>query len=120
MTRIPSVVWVMLLILTLVGCREEPFDKYSRPNWLEGRIYTAILEQQELSTFARAVELIGYDTIINASGNYTVFGPSNEAFDTYFESNPDYSSLEDIPITELSRLVKYHIIQNAWSKPQLR
>jgi uncharacterized surface protein with fasciclin (FAS1) repeats len=87
---------------------------------LTGKVYTQILEQPELSTFARGIELAGYDTIINVSGNFTVFAPSNEAFDAYFSSNPNFSSIEQMPISELRRLVKFHIVQNPWSKVQLR
>ncbi|MFN2396835.1 MAG: hypothetical protein ABR597_14240, partial [Bacteroidales bacterium] len=35
-------------------------------------------------------------------------------------NNPNYSSLESIPAGELSRIVKYHIVQNPWTKMQLR
>lgn len=120
MIRIKSLLAILLFVLTLMSCREEPFDYYERPEWLNGRVYTVMQDQPELNTFSQAVQLVGYDTIINRSGNYTIFGPSDEAFDAYFQSNPEYNSLEDIPIVELSRLVKYHIVQNPWSKLQLR
>ncbi|MFC2115065.1 fasciclin domain-containing protein [Bacteroidota bacterium] len=120
MTRIKSILWFAVFVLILVSCREAPIDKYTRPDWLAGKVYTQILEQPALSTFARGIELTGYDTIINESGSYTVFAPSNEAFDAYFASNPNYSSIEQMSISELSRMVKFHIIINPWSKVQLR
>lgn len=95
-------------------------DRYERPDWLAGKVYTQIQEQPELSTFARCIELTGYDTIINVSGSYTVFAPSNQAFDKWFSQNPAYSNVEDIPLPELNKLVKFHILQNAWSKIQLQ
>lgn len=121
MTKIKPLVWPAIFVIFLMGCRDDFQDtKYERPEWLAGKVYTQILEQPELSTFARGVELIGYDTIIDVSGSYTVFAPSNEAFNAYFASNPDYSSIEQMPISELDRLIKYHIVQNPWSKLQLR
>lgn len=102
-----------------MGCRDE-IGKYQRPDWLAGKVYTQILEQPELTTFATAVELTGYDAILDVSGSYTVFAPSNQAFQEYFSSNPNYNSIESVPIAELSRIVKYHIVQNPWSKIQLR
>ncbi|MBN2215661.1 MAG: fasciclin domain-containing protein [Bacteroidales bacterium] len=95
-------------------------EKFQRPDWLAGKLYTQIKEQSDLSTFARCIELTGYDTIINASGSYTVFAPDNEAFALYFQSNPDYQSVEEIPMEELARIVKYHIVQNPWSREQLK
>jgi uncharacterized surface protein with fasciclin (FAS1) repeats len=110
---------VLMALLLLYSCREE-FDKYERPAWLAGKVYTQILEQPELSVFARAVELTGYDKIINVSGSYTIFAPSDEAFSAWFASHPSYNSLDDVPLPELERLVRYHIIQNPWTKQQLR
>lgn len=107
------------MILLFNSCREE-LSKYDRPEWLAGKLYTQILDQPELSTFARCVELTGYDQLINVSGSYTVFAPSNEAFNAWFAGNPSYNSVEDIPLPELERLVRYHIVQNPWSKLQLR
>jgi len=95
-------------------------DKYARPEWLAGKLFTQVLEHPELSTFAKCVELAGYDSVINISGSYTVFAPTNEAFDSWLAQNPDYSSVENIPPDELARLVKYHIVQNRWSKKKLR
>ncbi len=121
MTNIKQLLLPVLVLLVIVSCRDEMrLDKYERPVWLAGKIYTQILEQPELSTFAQAIEMVGYDSILDVSGSYTVFSPSNEAFSSYFSNNPNYGSLEEIPIVELERLVKYHIVQNPWSKIQLR
>jgi uncharacterized surface protein with fasciclin (FAS1) repeats len=109
-----------LLIILFIGCRDDQFDKYARPKWLQGKVYTQIKNQPELSTFAKCLELTGFDKIIDVSGSYTVFAPSNEAFNSYFKDNTKYKSVENIPIAELSSLVKYHIVQNPWSKIQLR
>ncbi|MCK5506654.1 MAG: fasciclin domain-containing protein, partial [Thermodesulfovibrionia bacterium] len=96
------------------------YEKYKRPDWLTGKVYTQILTQPELSTFAECIELVGYDTILDVSGSYTVFAPSNEAWTSYLANEPEYNSIEDLSLQELERIVKYHIIQNAWSKDQLR
>jgi uncharacterized surface protein with fasciclin (FAS1) repeats len=114
----PLLLFAMFLIL-LYGCTQEP-DIYKRPDWLAGKVYTQILAQPELSTFASAIELTGYDEILDVSGSYTVFSPSNEAFQLYFANNSKYKSIQDIPIPELTEIVKYHIVQNPWSKDQLR
>lgn len=101
------------------GCRKE-LDIYERPDWLAGKLYTMVREQPNLETFAGALERTGYDTIIDVSGSYTVFAPSDDAFSLFFQNSERYNSLEDIPIDELNRIVKYHIVQNPWSKVQLR
>ncbi len=119
MTRIKSFLLFAITLLFLYSCKPEP-DIYKRPDWLAGKVYTQVLAQPELSTFANCIELTGYDQILDVSGSYTVFAPSNDAFTKYFEQNTKYNSVEDIPISELTKIVKYHIVQNPWSKVQLR
>ncbi len=119
MTNIKPLLLFALFLLLLYSCRQEQ-DIYKRPDWLAGKVYTQILAQPELSTFATCIELVGYDKVLDVSGSYTVFSPSNEAFKQYFAQNTKYKSVQDIPIKELTELVKYHIVQNPWSKVQLR
>jgi len=104
----------------MVSCKKEfaPDSKYKRPDWLAGKVYTQLKDQPELSTFAKCLELTGFDTIINTSGSYTVFAPNNEAFNSYFQSS-NYNSVEDIPLPYLTKMVKFMIVQNPWSKSQL-
>jgi len=113
------IVIIYTLILNFIGCQDiTDLDKYKRPDWLAGKLYTQIKTQGELSLFARCLEITGYDTIINTSGVYTVFAPDDEAIKEYL-SNNNYSSIEAIPKDVLLSIVKFHIIQNPWSKDQL-
>jgi uncharacterized surface protein with fasciclin (FAS1) repeats len=108
------------LLMFLVSCIKEE-DKYQRPEWLAGKLYDQVVAQEDLTAFARALEITGYDTIINTSGSFTVFSPTNQAVEEFLSENPQYGdSLENIPKPELEKLVKYHIIQNPWSKTQLQ
>lgn len=112
---------LMAFFMFQYGCKDlHEQDKYQRPDWLAGKLYTQLTQQKELSTFAQALELTGYDTILDLSGSFTVFAPSNEAFERFFSENPRYGdSLSGVPMNELLDIVKFHIIQNAWSKKQL-
>jgi hypothetical protein len=107
--------------LLILGCSEDfqQSSKYDRPDWLEGKVYTQIKANPSLSTFAECIERVGYDSIINISGSYTVFAPNNDAFSAYFQEHATYNSVSDIPVNLLLDIVKYHIVQNPWSKEQL-
>lgn len=119
MTNFKPMLLYALLLLLFYSCTQEQ-DIYKRPDWLAGKVYTQIKAQPELSTFAKCIELTGYDKILDVSGSYTVFAPSDDAFKLYFEKSPKYKTVEQIPVPELTKLVKFLIVQNPWSKQQLR
>jgi uncharacterized surface protein with fasciclin (FAS1) repeats len=122
MTKNTRITLIALSLLVFFGCRKDDVlqNKYDRPSWLAGKLYTQIKTKPELSTFADLLHISGYDTIIDVSGSYTVFAPSNDAFTKYFQENTKYKSLSDLPKAEVVKLVKYHLVQNPWSKKQLR
>ncbi len=119
-TQTRSVLSLLLLVFLAGSCRDDGYiDKYERPDWLAGKVYTQIKQQPELSLFALCIERTGYDTILDVSGSYTVFAPSDEAFSQFFQQSI-YKRVEDIPVPLLTEIVKYHLVQNPWSKDQLR
>jgi uncharacterized surface protein with fasciclin (FAS1) repeats len=122
MIRIKKLLLPGLIVASLTSCIKDPeiANKYARPSWLAGKLFTQVKSRPELSTFAQCLELVGYDTIINTSGSYTVFAPDNDAFTLFLQDHPEYASVTDIPSAELSSIVKYHIVQNPWSTSQLR
>jgi len=122
MFRIRHISFLLIICAIGLSCVDqfEKEGKYDRPEWLTGKVYTQLKGQPELSTFTRCVELAGYDTIIDRSGSYTVFAPNDIAFSLYFDNHSEYNSIDDIPLQELKRLVKFHIVQNPWTKNQLR
>ena len=114
--------WILIIVALFAGCQKELEDQeiYKRPSWLEGKLFTQIQTHDDLGTFMECLERTGYDTIINVSGSFTIFAPTDEAFEEYFAEHPDYDSVSQVPVEELTDLVQYQIIQNAWSKLQLQ
>lgn len=83
---------VFLLGTTLTtGCKDD-FDGYfDVPSDMEGPIYDQLSSRPELSEFVKAIDRIPLmKTIINTSGLYTVFAPTNEAVMEYFKSQTRY------------------------------
>lgn len=116
-----QLLWVALLLLFIVvGCNEDKFDPYARPDWLQGKVYTQMTSvgNEDLSTFAYCVQKVKYDSIIDRTGSYTVFAPTNAAFEAFFASHPSYKKVDDIPLAELEKIVKFHIVQNPWRRDQ--
>ena len=111
MNRIKQLISLGIMGAFICSCISDPNEdeKYKRPDWLTGKVYTQIKAQPELSTFAKCIELTGYDSIIDKSGSYTVFAPNNDAFTVYLQNHPEFNSVEDIPLAELAKIVKYHL-----------
>ncbi|HPB04684.1 MAG TPA: fasciclin domain-containing protein [Prolixibacteraceae bacterium] len=109
---------ILVLLIIFFSCKDDQ-DKYARPEWLAGKVYSQIEDVDELSEFAKCIKIVGYDSVINVSGSYTVFAPTNDAIKQYLQKN-NYSSVDDIPRAKLLEIVKYHIVQNPWSRDQLR
>ncbi len=46
---------------------------------------------------------------LSKPGPYTVFAPSNEAFDTLLMNNPDWTAIQDIPAETLEKVLRLHV-----------
>src|ERR1035437_1682435 len=109
-----------ILFILFAGCEKwTGQDIYKRPDWLPGKLYTAVSIQKNLSLFTQCVRLTGLDSIIGVSGSFTVFAPTDEAIRQYLSEN-NYSSVSNIPRKELVRIIKFHIVQDSWSLGQLK
>ena len=54
-----------------------------------------------------------YVSILTGGGPFTVFAPTNDAFQALLDSNPDWNSLDDIPVETLEAVLNYHVIGSA-------
>lgn len=104
----------------MTGCEKwSEKDIYKRPDWLPGKLYTTVCVQENLTMFAECIRLTGLDKILDVSGCWSVFAPTDEAIKLYLDEN-HYASVSDIPLDKLERITEFHIIQNPWSLEQLK
>jgi transforming growth factor-beta-induced protein len=98
----------MLTMLYLSGCR--PDDSYfDSPPDMQVRVFERLAEDTAYSTFVKGVEKAGLKDILQRSGLYTAFAPTNAAFADYLSAN-NYSSIESIPDSVLVPLINYHFM----------
>ncbi|BDD02963.1 fasciclin domain-containing protein [Aureibacter tunicatorum] len=64
----------------------------------------ALTDERHTTNF---VELLSSDNL------FTVFAPTNAAFEALLASNDDWNSISDIPIDVLDGVLKYHVIKDA-------
>ncbi len=54
-----------------------------------------------------------FASILSGDGPFTVFAPTNEAFQALLDSNEEWNSLADVPIETLEAVLKYHVVNKA-------
>lgn len=89
----------------VTGCKDD-FDGYfDIPDSMEGPIYEQLSARPELSEFVKAIDRIPLmKNIINTSGLYTVFAPTNDAVKKYFETQTRYpgkTKIEDFDVEKV-------------------
>jgi transforming growth factor-beta-induced protein len=47
---------------------------------------------------------------LSGDGSFTVFAPTNEAFQALLDSNADWNSVEDIPVETLQAVLLFHVL----------
>ncbi len=102
------------------GCKDlTDQEKFQRPDWLPGKLYTTVVAQENLSMFAECLRLAGLDSILDVSGSWSVFAPTDEAMKQFLTEN-HYAGISNIPLKELEKIAEFHVVQNPWSLDQLQ
>lgn len=70
------------------------------------------LNDERFSTLVSALQVFGNTYINTLSGNgpFTVFAPTNDAFQALLDSDSTWNSLSDIPTATLQAVIEYHVI----------
>lgn len=76
-------------------------------------IVTFATSNPALSTLVAALTDSRHTTdfvaVLSGAGPFTVFAPTNDAFQALLDSNPNWNSLADVPIATLDAVLKYHV-----------
>ena len=112
-----------LLVNSFCTSCEDKFDrieKYQRPERLQGKIYTVISEQENMSVFSQLMVDVGYDRVVDKTGTYAAFVPTDDVLTEFLLDEYGTAELSEIDSMEKGDIVKYHILQMPWSKSQLQ
>jgi len=76
-------------------------------------VVTFATADDNFSSLVTALTASGLTTdfvdVLSGDGPFTVFAPTNPAFQALLDSNPDWNSVADIPVATLETVLKYHV-----------
>lgn len=98
--------------VALVSCSDDP-DELSRYTSTAEYASDFIQNREKFSTFAAIVTRSKMMGLLGTYGSYTVFAPTNDAFDIYFAEN-GYTSVDDLTQEECDTITYTHIIEQAF------
>lgn len=110
----------VLLLVSFIGCKDITDQYiYKRPPWLEGKLYTQMSKNDDLSLFVQGIARTRYKDVLDRSGYFTVFAPTDDAMQAYL-TEKGYASVDDIPVLIMEGIVRYHTLQSGWNLEQLK
>lgn len=93
-----------LLTVLLFACKEEENNDEAM------NIVELAQENADLSILVDAVTQAGYADVLSGDGPFTVFAPTNQAFQDLLDSDPTWNSLSDIPSDVLESVLLFHVL----------
>lgn len=80
-------------------------------------VVSIALDNDNFSTLVAALTrddlTTDFVTILSGDGPFTVFAPTNDAFQALLDSNNDWTNLADIPVATLEAVLTYHVVSGA-------
>lgn len=90
---------------TLVSCSDDDGNTVQP----QSTIADMVAANSNFSKLNQALGRAGLASVLDGDGQYTVFAPTNAAFDAYLTAN-GYSSVDQVPVTALKNLLLNHVV----------
>ncbi len=111
----------LMALISVSGCNGNGRDGGGLFGWLNGggqqSINMTISANPDLTTFMRTVEMTGLDEMLNRRGPYTVFVPTNEAFEKLGRKLDELTLEENRD--QLATILRYHIVPDELTSEML-
>jgi uncharacterized surface protein with fasciclin (FAS1) repeats len=111
-------------VLILFACKKKVNEFYDPPANLEPPVYQKLQEKAKFTQFLSLIDKAGYKQTLNTAGYWTVFAPTDSAFqaDTEFAAyllSQGIASVSAIDSATAQSIVKYLLVFNAFNKDRL-
>jgi transforming growth factor-beta-induced protein len=106
--RIQILLFVYLVFFVLQSCINDSDDTLNVP--ATNTIVDIALGSEDFTSLVAALQKTDLVSTLQGDGPFTVFAPTNEAFQNLLDSNPSWSSLDDIPVSTLKTVLLFHVL----------
>jgi len=113
-----NIALLILLILLVAACEKQRETYYERPDWLQGPLYEQIKSTGEYNEFIQLADYLGYDKFLSSRLTFTLFLPTNEAFQEFYQEE-GVSSFRDMDTSYLKAIMDYHLMENSWDSTRM-
>lgn len=105
---------IFFLALSFVACSDD-----ETPNpILQAPISAVAASNSDLSTLVAALNRAGLTATLSGTTTYTVFAPTNDAFNDFLEAN-GFANLEAVPVPLLKEVLLNHVVAGKIGSGQL-
>ena len=101
-----SSIMLSAALLTFTGCSD---DDDNNTNQEPQTIAMIAMDNADFSILASALERAGLTATLNGSGQFTVFAPTNAAFNSFLSAN-GFANIDAVPVNVLREVLLNHVI----------
>ena len=114
MLSLRNFLFLFILAIGMISCGDDEDITTEDPK----TIAELASETSSLSTLVAALERADLVETLNGTGSFTVFAPTNDAFNALLQAN-GFSGLEDIPVDALTSILRNHVVTGQVLSTQL-
>ena len=111
-------IFLSMFVFALSSCQSEMDKYYSKPGSNRGNAWDIMQKAGNFTIFLAGIEKSGYKELVNGKGIITIAAPNDDAFRTYLSSK-GYSSINDMPLLDLKKLITFHLMYYSFDKETL-
>lgn len=112
MKKLLKLVAVVLIVTFISSCSDDD-------SIIETNTIVDVAVNNNLSSLVAAVTKADLADTLSGSGSFTVFAPTNAAFQALLDSNANWSSIDDIPVETLRSVLLFHVLNGTVASSDL-
>lgn len=116
--------FVVIAAASFTSCKKKFDDFYARPENLAAPVYQQLAAAGKFNNFLALIDKASYKQTLSAAGYWTVFAPTDSAFDAdteykAFIQSRGFSNTGAVDSTTAQMIVQYLLVYNAFEKSRI-